>query len=431
MKQHPRLWVYNYDFEFELANELRVYRDQSGFYPWFFLNRSWHVLLPMAKASDSILAYEEPHAVVAKDLEKKLGDLPHFLVLKPERESNAVFEDLVSQHTSSWHSECRGLSPWGWSQKAISYGKMMGSPEIGKVDVQTINWLNSKKTSCTLRQEILPEPLRIPGKIIEGADLKKEALEKIVTRFMQQHGHVFVKHPYGSAGKLSDVCVTPHFSDRKIRKWKNWIRVAGGIVLEKSVSILQEWSVQVQIDVDGFLHPLALTRLFSTPNGNYLGTLIADADQKRLDSHIDSLRPVLNKIVETGYAGPLGIDLIETTAGEIKLLEINGRLTMGRTAFEWHRRISEMPFSLFTNLIFKTGQFLDFKVTMDRIRNAEQQHGFPVTLLNFVQDVSRNGLLISLLIEGDDPHNIWRLLDNLKSFLLTFQELENIKYLNS
>ena len=90
-----------------------------------------------------------------------------------------------------------------------------------------------------------------------------------------------------------------------------------------------------------------------------------------------------------------------------------------------------MPFSLFTNLIFKTGQFLDFKVTMDRIRNAEQQHGFPVTLLNFVQDVSRNGLLISLLIEGDDPHNIWRLLDNLKSFLLTFQELENIKYLNS
>ena len=416
MKQHSRLWVYNYDFEFELANELRDYRDRSRFHPWFFLNRSWHVLLPMAESSDSILTYAEPHPDLIQDLEKKLGELPSFLVLMPERESNAVFEDLESQPVSFQASNYWRISPWGWSPKAIAFGKLMDSPGVGKKDEQSIRWTNSKKTSHTLRQNILPDPFRIPGQVIEKQDLIKDSVAETMARLIRQHDHVFVKHLYGSAGKLSDLCKSPHFSERKIRKWKNWIRTTGGILVEKSVPILQEWSVQVRI-ADSVLYPIAVTRLFSSGNGNYLGTLIADRDQEQLGFHIDSLRPVLKQIMEIGYEGPLGIDLIETTAGEFKFLEINGRLTMGRAAFEWHRRISEMPFSVFTNLIFRPGQIPSYPLIRDYIRKAEQRYGFPVTVLNFVLDESNNGLLISLLIEGNDPDSIWSFLGNLKQGL--------------
>ncbi len=418
MKQYSRLWVYNYDFEFELANELRDYRDKSRFHPWFFLNRSWHVLLPMAESSDTILTYEDPHPDVLENLERKLGDLPDFLVLKPERESNAVFTDLESQPAPSWAAKSKRLFPWGWSPKAISVGTVMESQGTDKIDEQSIRWINSKKTSHTLRQKNLPETFRIPGQIIEEKDLNNNSLESRMTLLMQQYGPVFVKHPYGSAGKLSDLCKAPQFSDRKIRKWKNWIRATGGILVEKSVSILQEWSVQVQIE-GAVLQPIAVTRLFSTQNGNYLGTLIADSDQKELNHHVERLRPVLNQIMNTGYEGPLGIDLIETTAGEFKFLEINGRLTMGRTAFEWHRRISEMPFSIFTNLIFKSGQFPNFLLITEAIRKSERLYGFPVSVLNFVTDDANYGLLISLLIEGDDPKNIWSFLDVLKQKLKT------------
>jgi len=417
MKQHPRLWVYNYNFEFELANELKYYQDRSGFHPWYFLNRSWHVMLPLATASDGMLVYEKPHPQLIGYLERKLGGLPDFLVLRPKRESNAIFGDLTPAESNFHPPGSRRLSPWGWSCKAIAFGKHIDSPGIENVDLKTIRWVNSKKTSHSLRQELLPESLQIPGLIIEDADLNEAALSKIVTRFMQQYGRIFVKHPYGSAGRLSDLCVTPHFSDRKIRKWKNWIRAAGGIVLEKTLPIEQEWSIQVQIADNRSLHPLALTRLFSNPNGNYLGTIIMDTDQQRLDSLVGSLKPVLDAILATDYQGPLGIDLIETTAGEFKLLEINGRLTMGRVAFEWHRRIAGLPVSFFTNLFFKTGQISDIEAVIDHIRKTEQLFGCPVTLLNFVLDGTQKGLMISLLIEGIDLTNIQATLGALKKQL--------------
>lgn len=417
MKQHPRLWVYNYDFEFELANELKDFRDLSRFHPWYFLNRSWHVLLPLANASDSILVYQKPHPHVIGCLKKKLEGLPEFLALQPKRESNAVFADLAASETFFPTSDIRLLSPWGWSRKAIAFGKRIDSPGIEDAKDQTISWINSKKTSHRWRQEFLPRSLQIPGQIIEEVDLKKDDLAKIVTRFMQQHGHVFVKHPFGSAGRLSDLCVTPRFSERKIRKWKNWIQTAGGIVLEKSIPIKQEWSIQVQIDDDRCLHPVALTRLFSNPNGNYLGTMIIDSDQNWLNSIISSLISVLDEIVATDYVGPLGIDLIETTAGEFKLLEINGRLTMGRIAFEWHRLLSELSASLFTNLFFNSGRIPFIESVIDHIQKTEQQFACPVKMLNFIPGTNQTGFMVSLLIEGDDPEKLPKVLDALKERL--------------
>ncbi|MBU2649136.1 hypothetical protein KKI24_30795 [bacterium] len=414
MKVHPRLWVYNYDFEFELANELRTYRKDSGFHPWYFLNRSWHVMLPLSSSSDNILVYENPHPQISALLKEKLGYLPGFVVLQPAYESNAVFEDLKPRGSVHLPAGMGTLVPWGWSPKAVAFGKEIGSYVPEKKNLQTVNRVNSKITSHLLRQHFLPQTQQIPDRIIEETDLRKEGLETLLNRFLQHQGPGFIKHPYGSAGRLSDRCASTGFSGRKIRKWENWIRATGGILLEKAIAIKQEWSIQVQIDEDGILHPIALTRLFSGTQGNYLGTVVADEDQNQLDWHRTRLSPVLDEIVAMGYQGPLGVDLIETVDGTVRLLEINGRLTMGRIAFEWHRAIADLPVSLLTTLFFRSGGILETDAILDRIRESEQQFGCRMTLLNVVPDLTQNSFMIALLIAAEKPAGLWQILDDIK-----------------
>ncbi|MFH2132494.1 MAG: hypothetical protein ABIK68_19110 [bacterium] len=419
MKAHPRLWVYNYDFEFELANELKSYRRDSGFHPWYFLNRSWHVMLPLSNSSDSILVYENPHPQISARLKEKLGYLPGFVVLQPAYESNAVFEDLTPRGSVLLPSGIGTLFPWGWSPKAVAFGKEIGSPVPEKKNLQTVNRVNSKITSHLLRQHFLPQTLQIPARIIEEKDIRKEGLETLINRFLQHQGPGFIKHPYGSAGRLSDKCGSTGFSGRKIRKWENWIRATGGILLEKEIAIKQEWSIQVQIDEDGSLHPIALTRLFSGTQGNYRGTVVADADQNQLDWHRTRLGPVLDEIVAMGYQGPLGVDLIETGDGTVRLLEINGRLTMGRIAFEWHRAIAGLPVSLFTTLFFPSGGIPEIEALLDRIRQTEQQFGCQMTLLNVVPDLTQNSFMVSLLIAAEKTAGLWEILDDIKQRVKT------------
>ncbi len=414
MKRDARLWVYNYDFEFELTGLLRAHRGQGLFHPWYFLNRSWHVLLPMATANDRILVYEKPSPQVSDVLGELLGYLPGFVTLEPERETNSVFDDLKGSSAGLQQFGVGRVCPWGWSPKAALLARLIGAHDEGNGKTEIIHWVNSKETSHVLREKFLPPACRIPGQTIHPEDLKREGVESIITRFQQQHGPLFVKHLFGTAGKLADYCEGGGYSARKIRKWRGWIRGAGGILLEQAVSTSREWSVQVEIGPDRSLRPIALTRLFSGPGGNYLGTMIVDEDQQLVASHLERLAPVLDDIVRAGYTGPLGIDLIETTEGGFKLLEINGRLTMGRVAFEWHRGLPGMAASLFSNLFIKSSRYPDPQSLLDQISITTNSKAYRSTLLNLVPDPSGKGVLVSLLIQADKPDKLWGILNDCK-----------------
>jgi len=414
LKRDACLWVYNYDFEFELAGVLNTHRGQGPFHPWYFLNRSWHVLLPLATANDLMLVYEKPSPQVSEVLGELLGYLPGFVTLEPKRESNSVFDDLEGSVAHLKRLGVGDVCPWGWSPKAVLFARLIGTVGEGRGKAEIFRWVNSKETSHNLREKYLPPSCRIPGQTIHPVDLKQGEVESIITRFQQQHGPLFVKHLFGSAGKLADYCEGSGYTARKTRKWQSWVRSAGGIVLEQVVSIKQEWSVQVEIEFDGSVRPIALTRLFSSPGGNYLGTMIVDEDQQQLNSHMERLSPVLEDIIRAGYYGPLGVDLIETTGGEFKLLEINGRLTMGRVAFEWHRGVPGMGASLFSNLFMKGNRFQDRQFLLNRISVMSHSGACRSTLLNLVPDPSGKGVLVSLLIQADEPDRLWGLLDDCK-----------------
>lgn len=398
----PGLWAYNYDFEFELAGEPRVFRDQTSFHPWYFLNRSWHVLLPLAKPCDTILTYETPQEEVIEALEAKLDPLPSFRIFQPPRESNALFADIVESSVHFPASDSLQLHPWGWSPAATTCADSCGLIKPPAATPDIISWINAKPTSHRLRKECLPPSYQIPGDIIGRESVIQQGLKATIAAFLQQHGSAFVKHPFGTAGRLADRCHTAHLTRRRLKRWEHWLRKSGALLLEQAVDIVQEWSIQLVFQADTPPTALVLTRLFSGIHGHYNGTIITENDQPELAAHLADFEPLLKKIQAAGFIGPLGVDLIETSDGRRRLLEINGRITMGRVALEWHRTLPGFEVSLFTNQFFARCP-PQSRSLYHRVCDIINREHAATTLLNLVQDSSAGGMMVSLLLQGSSP----------------------------
>jgi len=395
---HPRLWIYNYDFEFELAGEPGPVHRGASFSPWYFLNRSWHAILPLAAANDQILVYDDP----LPELLENLGSdpLPGFCRLPAGSESNSVFDDLDRCETAPSRHKPAQLAPWGWSPKAFVFARANGfSFEEGATPELVRHW-NSKITSHNAREELLPVSWRIPGTVVHGNALGRYGLRPVILQFVERHNKTWIKHPFGTAGRLSDTCDGSGVSERKIRKWESWLKKCGQILLEQHLAVKQEWSLQVDVNSAGCVSPLGLTRLFSGPAGNYTGTLLADDDQKQTDMLCHSLSPLLEALANSGYKGPAGFDLLETEDGSWRLLEINCRLTMGRTALAWHRRMAGFPVSFFTNLFIPVVGNTAGQSLLDRIRQVSGGGKIRITVLNLILSPTAKEGMISLLIQG-------------------------------
>lgn len=396
----PRVWVYNYDFEFELAGEPRQVDSGVGFLPWYFLNRSWHTLLPLASENDTIMVYETPLAGLLEGISE--SRLPRFRLIAARQESNSVFADLTAAAELNLPAE-HELCPWGWSRKAFQIAEKMPSRTVAANTHETIRHWNAKTTSHRLRQELLAISFRIPGVIVKSADLQVDGLEPAVAEFVGCNGPAWIKHPFGTAGRLSDRQDNITISARKVGRWENWLRKTGEILLEKQVTVRQEWSLQVQFESAGQVKPVGLTRLYSGPGGNYSGTLLSESDQVWVARHMEGLAPILDRLRNSGYAGPAGFDLIESSDGSFRLLEINARLTMGRTALEWHRRLSGFQVSYFTNLFMTISGSASEQALLESVQRIVRSDKVRITILNLVLAPSGKNAMLSILVQG---HNI-------------------------
>lgn len=417
MNNHPRLWVYNYDFEFELAGELNIRRGRAPFLPWHALNRSWHVLLPLADATDEILVYDMPYDRIVDSLGEKQVTIPEFKLIQGGRESNAILNDLCEQDLAMDSVAGKQLCPWGWSPRTADLAAKLGLSSRTKAELETIRQINAKTATHRLRQKLLPQSARVPGAIVDADALGGNDLETLISSFIQINGPSLIKHPFGTAGRLSDRCDTTFFPDRKIRKWKNWIRKSGEILLEKRMSIRREWSVQIEFGPGRTVLPIALTRLYSGANGNYLGTVVTKRDQEMLGRFLDLLSPVTQEISNSRFSGPLGFDLIEDETGQIRLLEINGRYTMGRIGYGWHRVLDGPDVSMFSNLFISIPEAFDDEIFYQRVDKQLQEKEGVITLLNLVRDETGTSAMASLLIQGDRVESVHGISDRFRDRL--------------
>ncbi|MBU3917940.1 hypothetical protein KKA14_20625 [bacterium] len=412
----PKLWVYNYDFEFEFAGQPRVVLNQTNLTPWYFLNRSSSLFLPLADPGDAILSYEKPDTYILDALHQRLGYMPDWIQLNPsDHESNSVFFDLEKATILTSAITDFQLSPWGWNRTAMLASNRVFSKTINLDLEKTIRMLNSKQFSFSLREENCSRRFSIPALTLSAKNISEDEFASIFQNFYRQHSSFFVKHYFGTAGKLSDFCQSDQFAKKKTKKWKTWIDKSGGILLEKKIPVVNEWSIQLDIESDKSISPLCLTKLYSGKDRSYVGNILSDSYFFHLERLLSNLEPILKIIAGTGYHGAFGIDLIETDKGEFKLTEINARHTMGRISYEWHKAINPFPYGLFSNFFLKKQKLSNFSVLADFCKKLENDSDCLVSIINYIASPSRDTIFASLFIGAGSEEKTWDALNTIKS----------------
>ncbi len=302
-----RLWVFNYDYEFSLAG--RAAEKLSRHKPWALLNRSSWWMAPLLAVEDLLLVYQSPPPLLLEHLGHLLGFVPSLLVCPPKIETNSPLKDLDP-----------------FLQAAHSLG-LWGQPE----PLGLMRHINSKAFSYQAREELLGREYRVPARWFEAKGQGPADLERALLEFEQEQGPLLVKDPFGSSGAF--LCYQPGPSDLA-RLWA-WAKQSGGLLFEQKLEKRREESLHFDFQAQGWVYR-GRVELHSTAEGGYLGSRV---DQDRPCSFLEGLTPLLLRIHELGYQGPLGLDLLYGFSDHPRLLEINARWTMGRMALEWKQRL--------------------------------------------------------------------------------------------
>jgi hypothetical protein len=406
--------MYNYDFEFELAGLPPVVFGHSQISPWSFLNRSASFLIPFAKTADYILTYQKPPEVVLSLLKQKLGHLPQFIELELiKQESNSIITDVETKYLQPFQVGQYALSPWGWSPKTIDLAADFFANRFPPDFSVAVKKANSKQTSDSIRNQLLAQSFAIPSLQVTKKTISPEELKHLITRFISQYPQCKIKHYFGASGKLSDSVNLTTLSEKKLAKWQSWIAQSGGLLIEESLNIESEFSIQAEIESADEIRPIALTQLYSNSNGSYLGNLIDRTQQPMLDAWMEQFKPLFTHIAEFGYQGPIGLDLVRTTTQETKLLEINARLTMGRVAYQWNRALHENKIGFFSNFLVKNTEFVDIKRFVERCSRLETEFDCSISIINFIHSKQNSSSLISLLIGANTKMVIRQVLEKI------------------
>ncbi len=176
-----RLWAYNYNFEFELANQKNIRFGNTQQIPWWFLNRSASLYIPLAQEHDSILTYQLPQDIILQQLRRHFNDLPRFVVIEPSvKETNCVLNDFKQSATAKQILQDHEFSPWGWSSQAMQLAEGFFKHSIPANFKEIIFKANSKQTSDDIRTNLLPQSFQIPSLQINNQEISINSLKNII-----------------------------------------------------------------------------------------------------------------------------------------------------------------------------------------------------------------------------------------------------------
>lgn len=227
--------------------------------------------------------------------------------------------------------------PWGWNLPLRSTLIKAGVCADVIPSAQVINnWreLANRNTAIKVLRETIVSGSSYPTPI-EITTTAHDAL-CAVQQFAERGYKSVVKFPWSSSGR--GVFFIP---DTKIIS--DAIAHQGSVVIEplwdKTLDFASEWRCE-----DGRVYFSGYSLFINSGNGRYTGNIVADDDTLRaeilkhcesrhLDESLERLREALERHIAPVYDGPLGVDMLCDTHGEINpCVEINLRMTMGHVA---------------------------------------------------------------------------------------------------
>lgn len=417
----PSLWAYNYNLEFELADQPVIHPHFQGMAPWFYLNRSSILFLPMTTRQDAVLTYEMPHPSLLERHKHHLGYLPHFVLLNPgKQETNSLFPDLEACELKFPPGDYH-LAPWGWSPLAEKTSGTVLSSEGPGWDIGIVHSIHSKEFSHQIRKNLPDSSAKIPDLFING-EISPDELAGILSQFYHEQSTFLIKHCFGTSGKMIDACNSDEFSVRKLDKWCRWSAEAG-LLVEKRLDKKREYSIQGEIDKDGRHRVLVMTELLSGRNFSYNGNIMSREIESRKTDRIQETKQIFRELFTSGYRGPVGIDYIETADGNNKLVEINPRLTMGRIAHEWNKALNTYPVGMFFSFFAKNPFLKGPDQLFQFCSLLEKRDDCSIFLVNLVQSPKNADSLLTFLIGANNKSQVVSIQNTIKHSLLQKDKL--------
>lgn len=172
--------------------------------------------------------------------------------------------------------------------------------------------------------------------------------EEEAINYWHNHTDCYFKSPWSSSGR--GIMATAELEERHIRPWVHGIiRRQGSVLAEpgvkRSLDFASEW-----ICKSGRAHFIGLSVFVTSSRGKYkynltdpqprLQSIISQAYPAFGPDIIEAQRHSLEQLVAPSYNGPLGIDMLTSTDGQLRpCVELNLRLTMGMVAIPTFRTL--------------------------------------------------------------------------------------------
>jgi hypothetical protein len=301
----------NFDFEHHLGPEgprvppaqIRRINDEMAF-----------ALVPLTAAGDFIWTPELPDPAFAEHLAS--NGLPSVRFVSQARD--------VPRNTE--------FVPWGWCPSVLGWAGKHGW-NCRPPDLAVVAEVNSREFSSELETEL--------GVALPGACTVRTLadLELVISEGAKLRGGWVLKANFGMSARERIVVRQPR-RESELGWARRRLERGEPLFFEPWVEALAEYGCQFTVPSGSVPLLQGITGLLTDAQGTYRGSRLLPPDEGSagVPEHVlHVVRRAAERIQQTGYSGPLGIDVMqyrtpEDQIGWRPLQDINARLTMGRVA---------------------------------------------------------------------------------------------------
>ncbi|MCH5230042.1 MAG: hypothetical protein J1F12_08655 [Muribaculaceae bacterium] len=325
------LYVFNPEHDMALGVNVEIYTPPNEVVKL----RKEKSLLPAIYAGNS------DFILIPDDLEDRdLPGLEYYDLVKDKDNKLIRYRDL-----HFYKEEIRRVIPWGWD-RSIRF--LLANSGIDREKLPTneiinkIRELSHRRTVIEVRN-VISSILNEPPK-----NLPKELFSlSEVEIFLQLNPVSFFKAPWSSSGR--GIVVSDHISRKGLLEWCHGIiKKQKSVMAERAWDRLFDFATEWDmIEGEAFFRGYSVFKASS--RGKYHGNITGSQNELKhlISLHapkfnceiINAQKTALEKIIGKSYTGPLGIDLLADTQGEINAcVEINLRNTMGHILLEFQKK---------------------------------------------------------------------------------------------
>lgn len=303
------------------------------------------------------------------------------------------------------------LFPFGWTEGAREIAKQFGMDTRLIPSADVVYAANSRAFNAAFDHIYDVAEESIANHFGRISVSERDVSKRLAELNKLGHDEWLVKPQISHAGRNRISGRGTALSDSHLGWLKRNLSVNTAVYVEPRVQIDSEWGLQFEISSSGAVNLLGVTKSILMSNGQYIGSTVDVVSNFREEPQaaVEHAGMVCAELHALGYQGPVGIDCFcyFDAAGRrlVRLCgDINARVTMGRMALEFVRKVSCHRFNLWR--LFKRA---DFRAKFPQARNTQPTHVASDVEVHVVSPAAvgdRESDTIAVLFSGDRLSNV-------------------------